>query len=86
MSNTIFSYTVDLEIFARILFSLIALRRICEVQISRLGHDLHISVNGRVISRYRESFIFSRNFASKFRGNKNLAKISEFTVIMLHVC
>ena len=67
--------TVNSEIFERILFSRIALRQICDVQNSRPRDDLHILVNDRVISPYRESFIFT-----KFRENKTLAKISEFTV------
>ena len=44
------------------------------------GHELPISENDRVISPFREDLI-SRNFAyAKFRENKALAKISEFTV------
>ena len=35
-------------------------RHICDVQHSRLGHDLHISVNGRLISPYRESYFFAK--------------------------
>ena len=51
-------------------------RHICDVIYSRQRHDLPISVNA--ISR---GFLFSRNFANaKFRENKTLAKISEFTV------
>ena len=41
-------------------------RHICEVKKSRLGHELLISVKDRVIARNQ---------------NKNLAKISEFTVL-----
>ena len=67
--------------FARILFSRIALRHICDGQNSQPGHDLHISVNDRVISPYRESFIFTKFAYAKFRENKTLAKISKFTVI-----
>ena len=52
--------TVNLEIFARILFSRIALRHICDANYSRLGHDLHISVNERVISAFRKDFIFTK--------------------------
>ena len=54
-------------------------RHICDVQTSRPRHDLPISVNyiDFVISR---GFNL-RNFAyAKFRENKTLAKISEFTV------
>ena len=43
-------------------------------------HDLPISVNDRVISAFRE-ILFSRNFAyAKFRENKTVAKIFQFTV------
>ena len=38
---------------------------------SRLGHDLAIYTNDRVISPFHEDFIFS-----KFRENKALAKVS----------
>ena len=55
-------------------------RHINDVKNSRLGHDLPTSVNDIVISPFREG-IFSRNFAyAKFRENKTLVKISEFTV------
>ena len=37
-----------------------------------------VSVNNRVISPFREDFIFTY---AKFCKNKTLAKISEFTVI-----
>ena len=47
-------------------------RHICDAKNSRLGHDLPISVNDRVISAFREDF--------KFRENIALVKISEFTV------
>ena len=47
-------------------------------------YSFTISVNDRVISPFREVFI-SRNFAYvKFRENKTLAKISEFTVSFLY--
>ena len=47
---------------------------------SRLRQDLPISINHRVILPFREG-LFSRNFAyAKFRENKVLAKIFEFTV------
>ena len=42
---------------------------------SRTEHDLPTSVNGTGISSLREGFIFG-----KFRENKTLAKISDFTV------
>ena len=44
-----------------------------DVKNSQLGHDLQISVNGRMISPLRNGFIFT---------NKILAKISEFTVCL----
>ena len=53
-------HTVNPEIFARILFSRIALRHIWDVKNSRQGHDLPISVNDRVISAFREDFIFTK--------------------------
>ena len=55
-------------------------RHICDAKNSRLGHDLHISVNDRVISVFREDFIFGNFAYAKFRENKTLAKISELTV------
>ena len=57
----------------RILFWRIALRHICDIKNSQLGHDLPISVNDRII------FPFGKNYA-KFHENKTLTKISEFTV------
>ena len=68
------SYTLNPEIFARILFPRIALKDL----LSLLGYDLHISVVDRVISPFREDFIFT-----KPRIYKTLAKISEFTVLFL---
>ena len=48
---------------------------------SRLGLDLPILVNGRVISPFSRDYFHVRNFAIvKFRENKVLAKIFEFTV------
>ena len=35
-------------------------RHICDPKNSRLGHDLHKSVNDRVISAFREDFIFTK--------------------------
>ena len=43
-------------------------RHICDVRNSRLGHSLPLSVNGRVISPFREDFIFTK--LRKFRENK----------------
>ena len=55
-------------------------RRICDVKNSEQRHDLLISVNDRVILPLQR-VLFSRNLAyAKFRENKTLAKISEFTV------
>ena len=55
-------------------------RHITDFKNSRLRQDLPISINDRVILPFREG-LFSRNFAyAKFRENKVLAKISEFTV------
>ena len=63
--------TVNLEIFARILFSAKSVKRhICDVKISRLGHNLPISVNDRVIWLLQK-VLFLRNFShAKFRENK----------------
>ena len=67
-------YTVNPEIFARFLFSRYALKDLFATLKFQLWHDLPISVNDRVISPFREDFVFT-----KFR-EKKLAKISEFTV------
>ena len=58
-------------------------RHISDVNNLRLRQNLPISINDRVILPFRE-VLFSRNFAyayAKFRENKVLAKISEFTVL-----
>ena len=56
-------------------------RYISDVNNLRLRQNLPISINDRVILPFRE-VLFSRNFAyAKFRENKVLAKISEFTVL-----
>ena len=34
---------------------------VCDVKISRLLHELRTSVNGRVISLFREGFIFAKH-------------------------
>ena len=64
-----------------ILFFRIALKDIfCAVRNSGLVYGIRLSVNNRMIVPFGEGFI-SRNFAYvKFRENKNLTKISEFTV------
>ena len=59
-------YTVNPEIFARILFSRIALKDIfVTLKIRDYGMIYIISNNDRVISAFREDFIFTklRNFA-----------------------
>ena len=65
----------------KIIFPNSVKRHICDVKNSRLGHDLAISINNRVISAFGEDFIFS-NLYAKFRENKVLAKIFEFTVLI----
>ena len=72
--------TVNPEIFARILFSRIELKDIFDAKYSRLGHDLPLSVNDRVISPFLEDFwrILISRYA-KFRENKTLVKNSNFT-------
>ena len=51
-------------------------RHISDVKNSQLRQDIPISINDRVILPICEGFIFT----AKFRENKVLAKISEFTV------
>ena len=65
--------TVNLEIFTRILFSRIALRDICYVEILQLGHD------SPIISKRQSDFSYFRAYA-KFCKNKTHPKISGFTV------
>ena len=72
------SSTVSPEIFARILFSQIALKCIFASLKSLLGPDSPISVKDRVILAFGEDFIFKKT--AKFREYKTLTKISEFTV------
>ena len=50
-------------------------RHICDVINMRIGQDLPILVNDRVISPFPEGLIFT-----KFWVNKTLANISELTV------
>ena len=53
--------TVNSEIFARILFSRISVKDIfATLKISRLRHDLPISVNDRVVLPFHEDFIFAK--------------------------
>ena len=57
-------------------------RHISDVKNSQPGHDLPVSVNGSHLAISR--VLFSRNFAyAKFRENKILAQISEFTGVYL---
>ena len=78
--------TVNSEIFARILFSRIALKgHIWDIRNSRLGHDIPISVNDRVILPFHEGFNFTEI--------KTLAEIkplriffSECAVYGLYLC
>ena len=52
---------VNPEIFARdFIFANSVKRHICDVKNLRLGHDLPISVNERVIVPFREDFIFKK--------------------------
>ena len=65
--SDIYRYSVNSEIFGRILFSLKELRHICHVNNLCLWHDLPTSVKDKEFSLFREGF-FSRNSASaKFR-------------------
>ena len=52
---------------------------ISDVKNSRLRQDLPISINNRVILPFPEGFIFAK---LKFRENKVLAKIWDFTVLV----
>ena len=62
-------------------------RHISDVKNSRIRQDLPLSINDRVILPFREGFIFTKlricEAYAKFRENKVLAKISEFTVILI---
>ena len=42
------------------IFTISAKRHICDAKSLRLGHDLPISVNDRVLSPFREDFIFAK--------------------------
>ena len=55
-SSVEYKDNVNSEIFTRISIK----RHVCDIQNPRPGHDLHISVNNRVISPYRECFIFTK--------------------------
>ena len=65
---------------ARILFSQITLKDIFTMLKFATGHFIHTSVNGRVTSPFRESFVYAKFLREVFRGNKPLAKISGFAV------
>ena len=65
--------TVNSEIFARFILAKSIKSRIWDIKDSRLGRDLAISVDDRVILLFRELFL------KKFRENKTLAKKSELT-------
>ena len=84
LSLSVTSDTVNPEIFARILFSRIASKDIFATLKSRLGHDLPRSVNDKVISPFREDFIFTKLRICKVSRKKTLAKISGFTVTTLY--
>ena len=57
----VYRFTVDSEIFARILFSRKALKDILVMwKISRLRQDLSLSINDREILPFREGFIFTK--------------------------
>ena len=74
--------TVNSEIFVRILFSRIALKDIFSM-LKNCDFGL-INLHQKRTKRFRYFawVLFSRNsVAGKFRKNKTLAKISEFTVL-----
>ena len=74
--------TVDSEIFARFfIFANCIKRHISDVKNSRLRQDLPVSINNRVILPICEGFIFTK-LRMKFRENKVLTKISEYTVFV----
>ena len=58
-------------------------RHICDIKNLQIGYDLTISVNDRRLHEIAR-ILFLRNFAYvKFCKNKTLAKISQFTVIIV---
>ena len=81
-------YTVNSEIFARILFSRIALKRhICDVNNSCLGQDLPISVNDRVISPFHEGLILTKiNPRENFRIYSNCLFFAYWVAYVFVVC
>ena len=68
------------------IFANSAKRHICDVKESRLWHDLPISVNDRMISPYREDFIFTkmRSFA-KINPRENFANLEYPNIIDDHM-
>ena len=67
--------TVNLEFFARILFSRIALKDIfVKLNIRDLGHDIHISVNDRANSAFHEDFVLKLCIRGVFTKKKNSQK------------
>ena len=74
--------TVNSEIFARILFSrILALKVIFTTLKNRdYGMIYLYQKTDRMISPFREGYIFTNFTYAKFRENSTLAKISEFTV------
>ena len=52
--------TINLEICENFIFANSLKRHICDVKNSRLGHDLPISVNDKVIPSFRMDFIFMK--------------------------
>ena len=68
------------EIFREnFIFANCAKRHICNVSNSRLGHELPTSINDRLISTFREDFIFAK--ICEVLQNQNPREISEFTVL-----
>ena len=73
-------------------------RHICDVKTSRLGHDIPISVNDRVILTFREGFNFtklrmcfakiksSRKFQNlQYKPKPKIIEIFEITIIVIFV-
>ena len=60
------------------------LRHICDNKKSRIGHDLPILVNERVISPFCEDFIFKKLRICGVLQKKTLAKISAFAVFYIY--
>ena len=77
------------EIFAKILFFANSVKRhICDAKNSRLGHDLYIAVNDRVISAFRKDFYFHeishmRSF-TKIKPSRKFSNL-QYTEISLYL-